>query len=616
MNLFKRPALDNRYVEILISILIFICAYFLTAFRIENAPDIFTDEIIYSRVGLRVAGEGALVWDSGTPFLVHPPAYFLIEGLSHSFFGENDAPLYAPGDIFSIVMRGRLLNAFFSALTCVVLYWMGKSLYDKGLGFLLVALFLIDPFALRINRRAMLETMAMLMALGAFFLFWVDIKRNTVLERPTYLAPGIILAGLLMGIAFLTKELAFIFLLPIVIFTTWEYLHRQFQFGIFTLSNRNFPGKRKTLASQLWLPIKALITVAIALLTYSIYPLWILLSGDPTTYVSEKSLGLKRLLGLIQITGWNRPDISFVELLGERLNHYGSSYLILTLGGFALLGLMIWGRDRLSGRYLIAIGAVLYPFFAFITLFGSGNDQFFYFLLVPAILILGYSLVALPANFSSRAKHNQKIAFIYAGTTNMIKIALLLLVSFNAYQWYITYGVGKDDGYAQFTRYVEANLPADEPINASGDPIKFRYFLPDHPIFASAIPEEAVPTGVHYFVLAPKDVQMRYGRILPTLAEWIQANGKLLFSTRGSSYGDIYLYQVDYPDSGEQVTLVQSRSQQQGSRFQAAEGGHVTSLIILLIAWSMICAGIAVGITQFDNMTQYVKSRSKNAHWI
>jgi dolichyl-phosphate-mannose--protein O-mannosyl transferase len=141
------------------SVLIFAMSFAAIRWRADQAPDIFTDEIIYTRLGIRLLGEGALVWDSGDPFLVHPPLYFLMESIYLAFTGDLPSHLYSAGDILSSVYNARGLNAIFSGWTVVILFFLGKRLHGFWFGLFLAALFIFDPFAIRINRRAMLETL-------------------------------------------------------------------------------------------------------------------------------------------------------------------------------------------------------------------------------------------------------------------------------------------------------------------------------------------------------------------------------------------------------------------------------------------------------------------------
>jgi len=152
-----------------------------------------------------------------------------------------------------------------------------------------------------------------------------------------------------------------------------------------------------------------------------------------------------------------------------------------------------------------------------------------------------------------------------------------------------------DNGYAQFARYVQQNLPSNEPLNASGDPIKFRYFLPNRLVFDQATPADAVRGGIHYFALTPKDVKFRYGKIRPELAEWIQSGGKKLFSFSGDSYGEIYLYYVDHPvqSSGNQQT--QNNTGEHWRSFHKAKTGFVGVFVIGLFGWFLFCGVLSFG---------------------
>jgi 4-amino-4-deoxy-L-arabinose transferase-like glycosyltransferase len=581
-----------------VSLVLFLITFGFVAYRLNQAPDIFTDEIIYTRIGARIAGEGAMVWDSGNPFIVHPPLYFLLEGAYHAITGDPSAPIYSPGDIFASVYHARYLNAFFAGLTAVVLFWFGKRLHGKGLGFLLVVIFILDPFGIRTNRRAMLETLAGLLSVAGIGMYLSAIQED--LKRRSPLSSRLIFGGLLLGFALLSKELTFINLVVVYLYGVIDFVRKRF------FSGRGAQIAKSTAPLRVFL--LSLSTIVIAGFTYALYFGWIIASGMWGIYASEKFLGFERLLGLVQLTGWNRPGVSFLTLLLDRLSNYGSSYMVLALGGASVLGLLIWGRKTISGRFLIVWGFVIYPFFAFLAFAGSGNDQFFYFLLLPAIIFLCYGIITFPEGIRTALPMSHKIPsakqqsplhrltkFINQNRTKVqilfTAVLLLVILPFNIYRWFTTFGVGQDNGYAQFKSFVEANVPIGDAINASGDPIKFQYFFPDRQIYAAATSQEAVADGVHFFALAPKDVALHYGKITQELSDWIQSNGTLLFSVDDPSYGNIYLYQVDYPDNPRTSPTPDASSERS---FQPAEGGFVGSLVLLLLLWSMLWMGLAV----------------------
>jgi hypothetical protein len=157
------------------------------------------------------------------------------------------------------------------------------------------------------------------------------------------------------------------------------------------------------------------------------------------------------------------------------------------------------------------------------------------------------------------------------------------------------YGVGVDNGYFQLSRFIQANIPAGTPINASGDPLKFRYFLPNHPIGEVATPQEAAEIGVQYFVVAPKDIQAQYGSISEEFAAWIISNGQLIFSTSGESYGDIFLYHVPNIGEPEGEPLPGSGDMGYQRKFPEAETGFVGALILLMAILYLLCIWMLIG---------------------
>jgi hypothetical protein len=552
--------------------LLFITAFLAVFWRIDQAPDLFTDEILYTRLGIRVIGEGALVWDSGRQIVIHPPLFFLLEGAYLRFFGGSDFPLYQPGDIYAAVHLARGLNAILAGLTAGMLYLLGKRLANRPTGLLIAALFVIDPFGVRINRRAMLETLAMLLILAGLYLALI---KSTNRRRAIAIGIG---SGLFFGAALLTKEITFTAPLAVLISGAWDLLRRR------------------------WSGVTAVVAAGLGFLSYWIFPAWVLIDGDWERYLRVKSLALQRLFGLIQISGWNRPGVSLFDFLQQRLVDYGSSYFLLALGFLATLILVFIAYQDNRTRFLVIWGGFLYPFYAFVALFGSGNDQFFYFLLLPALILTGYTLGSLSADrwqqaISHHARLFQKIKlnltslprFWYTYRQRVLLGLLILVMPYNLITWWNSYGVGVDHAYQDLATFVRTNVPAGEKINASGDAAKFQYFFPYHQIADAGTIAEAQAGEIRYFVLAPKDVQARYGRLTPELANWITSRGEMLFATSGDSYGDIYLYRLGpaaEPVPGFTPDAVQRE-------FPAAELAFVEGFIALCGLWLLLWSGVA-----------------------
>lgn len=551
--------------DLLVALVILVVGAGLVGWRLDAAPDVFTDEIVYARAGVRVADEGALVWDWGEPIYVHPPLYFLTEAAWFGLTGDAGAPLYVAGDIFALVYHARLLNAILAGVTGALLYLLGRRLRSTYLGFLLAALFFVDPFGLRTNRRAMLETMAALLTMGGMALF---LTRAVGPRSRAW--PWSIAAGFVLGAALLTKEITFTTIGALLLFGGWQ-----------AWNAHSVGGSAHQALGRL---VPSLLVASTSLLTYSIYPLWMAGSGNWQGFVQVKSLSLRRLLGLVQTSGWNRPGLSLADFLLQRLGDYGSSLILLALGAVAA-GWLLWShRSSRTSRLLISWSVILYPFYGFVALFGVGNDQLFYYLLLPAIMLIGHAVFA--AWDEIRTERWRKAGLAVGG------LLLALLLTYNILAWWSAYGVGFDNAYYHFSGYVQERIPETEPINASGDALKFQYFTPDHPISTAATPAEAQALGITTFALAPKDVEARYGRMTQELADWITTNGRLLFSARGDSYGTVSLYDVQLGSSleGESSTPPDVDAAQPRRRgFAPATASFVGGLLVALGLW---CLGV------------------------
>jgi 4-amino-4-deoxy-L-arabinose transferase-like glycosyltransferase len=574
---------------VLVVLAVFVATFGAGAYRLNQAPDVLTDEIVYTRAGIRLAGQGDLVWDTGSRIYVHPPLFFAVQALFWQFTGHPLPPMYAAGDIFDSVYHARLVNVFMGALTAVVLLLFGWWLGGPWLGLLLAILFALDPFGLRINRRAMLETMAGLLAMAgmaSFLLGGMTSRRNASAARqPDPLAWSIV-AGLLLGMAMLSKEIVFTAVVALFLFGLWEAWR----------ARRSAQDAKWMAAWRAGRP--ALTATAVGTLTYSIYPFWMLFTGNVLTtirmvasgrlqhgFLQVKLLSLERLVGLIQITGWNRPGVSLSQFLFQRLTNYGSSYLLIGLAALATLWLLWRHRQDWAARFLGVWGLVLYPFYGFVALFGTGNDQFFYLLLVPAIVIIGYAVYTFLPDKHSRLVRS-------AGLT-ALALLLIAIVPYDLYQWYVTYAIGRDNAYYNAVQYVDQTLPKGVPVNATGDISKFRYFFPGRLIGYAATPGEAQAIGVHYFFLAPKDAQAHYGRMTPEFAAWIEAYGVLLYTASGNTYGQISLYRIDQlTGSVDQPSDIHAAHLSQQT-FRPPQGSPVAPFLIALGAWSIVMAVLA-----------------------
>jgi hypothetical protein len=571
---------DNRMNELKLNVLLafisFILACSAAAWRIDSAPDVSLDEIIYTRVGINVATLGSFASDTGETFFVHPTLYFAILG---AYLRLSHVPAIAdlgPEEIFRWVHHARYLNAFFAGMTAVVMYLLGRRLRDKWLGIFLVIVFALDPFALCNNRRGMLETMAGMVSLLAMYLVLRSMsKRN---DHHQVLRPQTaVLIGFIIGGSLLVKELTFTLLIAILLFAV--------------LAVRN----RYDTSGYRLLPF---VSVIVPVSFYLIFPLWAMTIGQFRDFIEVKWITLRRLLGIMNDMGWDTPGISFFDHLKYRSIYYFSSYLIILLGGIATLFLlMTWRHQKPVGKQLAVWGLVQYSFYIFLAISGAAHPQFFYFLLVPSMIFIGYASSMYPeispklelsrsvfpftvlSTFFSKAK---------TGITVPMLLVLIIILPFNAYRWVVDYGTGTDNAFPRLVAYINENVPEDEPLNTTGFHLYYNYLFPERIITDTATPEEAMELGVRYFIYAPKDVWANYGHATQDLIKWLNEKGELLFAAQGFTHDKIYLYKINYELPSSHSLPEHHKSVHKLAAPISSVSGSVNSLVLFIAIWLAI----------------------------
>ena len=136
----------------------------------------------------------------------------LLRGHGYGFNGIQTAfapPMYAlflaavyrlSGDPAAV----RLIQAVLGALVCLVMYAIGRRLFDQATGFLAAAIFSVHPLVVYLTGLHLNETLFLFLLLVAIF------QALRVAERPTALAAAAL--GVLIGLAVLTRAIFAAFL--------------------------------------------------------------------------------------------------------------------------------------------------------------------------------------------------------------------------------------------------------------------------------------------------------------------------------------------------------------------------------------------------------------------
>ncbi len=190
-----------------------------------------------------------------------------------------------------------------------------------------------DPFVLRMDGRLMMETPAGLAVLSGWLLVLLLLDRKSGGRARLWLE---ISAGLVFGLAIAMKDMTAVFtVVPLLAAVVW----------------------RRTVPPQTALRILACSTVP-----YLLYLGLIAASGLFPQFIEQKSVGVLRMMGVVQMTGFNSVhSVSLTDRLIDLAGRFGTSYLLLGLSivaGGALTAMSPLVERRAIGLFSLFTGLV------------------------------------------------------------------------------------------------------------------------------------------------------------------------------------------------------------------------------------------------------------------
>ena len=484
-------------------------------YNISTSPDILYDETAYTFAAQQVA-QGWHLTLYNQPLFVHPPLMFLLQGAWLRITGHGSGPLA------SAIPIARLLAASFGVADVLLIAGLVYRLAGAAgprrrrvLTAVTAVLAALDPVLTRYDRQDVIEPFALCVGLLTLHAAWALRDRRAL----TYIS----VTGLLGGLALLTNEIT-ICLVAVP--------------PLFALLERNRALIRRSLAA---------LGIAVAFLL--LFLLWAAELGLANSFVNVQTATLRRLIGLVQITGFNVPGVSLASAVGRSVGHYSSSYIVL-LAGFTVM-LWCWGRkNTTAGNFLTAWLTASHGVAAYIVAVGTLNEQFFVYLLPASIAGTVLGADALVASWARRRTgprpgrgRGRRRARPARLPLVVITVGGTVLVGLSAAGWVTNYA-RPSDGVVLATRFIATALPPCAAVNASGDPDKYSYLLPTRPIAAFSVGAAALADGVHYFLLSPVDAIEREGNMSPALASWIAAHGQRVATYPSDVYGTVQLWHV------------------------------------------------------------------------
>lgn len=475
-------------------LLVFSSTFVLRAVNLGSTWEIYVDEVTYLRLSERVA-EHLQVWLYGNPFLLHPPAFFFLEAAYLKIVQPE-------GHVIQVIHVVRYLNVTAAAASAVLLFLIARTVAGWPGGLLAAGIFTLDPFVIRMNSRNLIEPTAMLWILVGYTLLLPAVQDG---GRPPLWRQ--LAVGVAFGLALLSKDMmAFLSLVPL---------------GLSFLLNWSLP---RLVSFRI-----GMVTV----LTYLPYPLIVFLSGDWQAFEEQKLRGLLRMIGTIKETGFKRPGgPSLVDSVLANLSQFATTYSLIALGALAIVVLM---HHRRASTRLIALWTLsAYGLLGYSVVLGTLEEQFFYLLMVPAIVatsVAGVLLWQQPGLQGMARKAFTLIAFTLA----------ILFTVWSVGIWFHIHTV-EDNGYERVVQYLDENVSHQDPIAVTNDTAQF--LLPGYILGFWTSVDELRANQAKYAIVNMKFISSGYNQVSPDLIDWIVSNGRIEYVYRGRDGSEIVLYRL------------------------------------------------------------------------
>ena len=478
------------------------------AYNLNRAIDISEDEAEYLNISHAIANHFHIEL-FGTPFFLHPPLFFFFEALY--------LKIYSPGgQLIDQIYSARYLVVIAGAFSAVALVHIVRYVAGWKASIAALALFAIDPYIVFLNSQNLLETPAMLWVLLGYWLLLSSCVSGDLL-RPT--RPRALAIGLLFGLALLTKDTtAFLTIAPL---------------GALFLINWSLPRR-----------ITALILIS-ACITYAPYPIITAAVGQWSNFSRQKFAGLERVLGIVQITGFHHPGApSFTSTLIARLGLFGATYAIVLAGVIAVAVQVYLGgaRNRLVAMWV----ASAYGYLGFAIIQGTLEPQFFYFLVVPAIV-------------STTCAASQLLTKEWSGPSSKLIPGLLLplfvlVLGWGGYNWTRVHFLA-GDSYGEALTYINARIPPDQrqvaATSQTGQFLLGAYSAPPWGDWTTAA--QLAKYRPYYVLIGIHQVVWDHAQAAPALQAWLHINATLVFtvvSNGTGTDGPLLLYRLPWaPDN-------------------------------------------------------------------
>ncbi|MET4540492.1 hypothetical protein ABIE37_002279 [Arthrobacter bambusae] len=473
-----------------VAALVGVLALVFRVFGVQRANDVFIDEVTYADLAQQMA-DGQMPTILGTPFFLHPPGTYALNALVIRGLGLQ-------GSSMDLALQLRWVNSILGAVTVVVCFLVVRRLVGIGAAAVAGVVLASDPFVLRMDGRLMMETPAGLAVLTGWLLVLVVLDCRKGRAR-LWLE---ISAGLVFGLAIVMKDMTAVFtVVPLVAGVFWR---------------RTIP------------PFTAWRILASALVPYAVYLGLLTAMGLLPQFVEQKLVGILRMVGAVQMTGFNSvSEVSLADRLVDLVGRFGTSYMLLGLSVLAgaLAATSPAANRRVIGLFSIFTGLVgVYSVF-----FGAAEEQFGYCVVLAGVVSLPVAAVLVVA---WRPRLGRLVVVAAALIT-----ALSLLLGVQARSVV-------DDGLIQARNWMIAELPASAKVGLTS--VTGEFALLPHENWEVLPSLESLRDGDAQYVLTQgRQLSQGYGFASPGFLDWLQNNAQPVFTFSGPTSGETVVWRLD-----------------------------------------------------------------------
>ncbi|WP_432483318.1 ArnT family glycosyltransferase [Kineococcus esterisolvens] len=461
--------------------------------HLDSAYDLFVDEVVYDRLGRSMA-ESAVPMLHGGPFFLHPPGFFVLDALWQGAFPHSD-------DVWTLTYRARALNAVLGGLSVALAFLLVRRIGGLLAGAVTVLLLLVEPFVLRQNGRVLLETATvfwLLLGLTLLVVLSDRFDRGLRGRGEVLLAVG---TGLVLGFAVCSKDVAVFFVVIPMALAAW----------------RRWVLDRRTLA----------VVLASAAVPYAVYLGAVAVNGLFETFFTQKFRGVLRLLGLEKSTGFNREGApSLTGRLLDELAHFWTTYLLMGLGLVAAV-VLLRSTDRLR-KLLGGFGASTVGYLAYAFAFGTIEEHFAYYLVVPAALTVATAGVVL----AHRARDRR------LGTALLVGLGVAVVWNTGVY---VSVRTHVDNGYQHIDQWLAANADgaAVGVFTETGV-----WGMEHHGAELLESTAQIERNGIRYVVSIPVLTEQGYTSFTEEEMRQLESGGRVVFTFTGSTNGEMRVVEL------------------------------------------------------------------------